>query len=194
MRHAAVVKELTDVYHGLACHIEAVTRDAVRDKCLRRAEEHFTAASRLHQCTERSVHVFISTTVKDWITSYFAEYEAAHKVASRHTMENASERNALTHRNEAECLNKYKCIIYVRNAEENNHRHNVFKSLMSIVVREHLKYKETFITDVIFFRECPGSSPTVNASLFIAKAYLANLYYTQRRYEEMCEECNHRRF
>ena len=43
-----LVEELTVVYRGLACHREAVIRDAVRDKCLRRAEEHFTAATRLH--------------------------------------------------------------------------------------------------------------------------------------------------
>ena len=32
--------------------------------------------------------------------------------------------------------------------------------------------------DVIFLKEWPGRSPTINTSWFIAKAYLANLYYT----------------
>ena len=33
-------------------------------------------------------------------------------------------------------------------------------------------------TNVEFLKEWPGQSPTVNISWFIAKAYLANLYYT----------------
>ena len=41
-----------------------------------------------------------------------------------------------------------------------------------------------------FYREWPGRSPTVNVSWFIAKAYLANLYYTQRHYEAALETCN----
>ena len=41
-----------------------------------------------------------------------------------------------------------------------------------------------------FYREWPGRSPTVNVSSFIAKAYLANLYYTQRHYEAALETCN----
>ena len=71
----ALVQELTDVYRGLACHREAVIRDAVRDKCLRRAEEHFTAATTLHQCTERAVRG-VTWTASEWIANYFAEYDA----------------------------------------------------------------------------------------------------------------------
>ena len=41
-----------------------------------------------------------------------------------------------------------------------------------------------------FYREWPGRSPSVNASWFIAKAYLANLYYTQRHYKAALETCN----
>ena len=41
-----------------------------------------------------------------------------------------------------------------------------------------------------FYREWPGVSPTVDVSWFIAKAYLANLHYTQRHYEAALETCN----
>jgi len=37
------------------------------------------------------------------------------------------------------------------------------------------------VEDVKFRKEWPGQSPTVNISWFIAKAYLANLYYTTHR-------------
>jgi len=36
-------------------------------------------------------------------------------------------------------------------------------------------------TDVQFYKRWPGRCPTVNISWFIAKAYLANLYYTTQR-------------
>jgi len=36
-------------------------------------------------------------------------------------------------------------------------------------------------TDAAFYKQWPGSSPTVNISWFIAKAYFANLYYTTAR-------------
>ena len=45
------------------------------------------------------------------------------------------------------------------------------------------------VRQVHFYREWPGRSPTVNVSWFIAKAYLANIYYTQRQYEATLETC-----
>ena len=125
----ALVQELTDVYRGLACHKEAVIGDAVRDKCLRQAEEHFTAATRLHQCTERVLRP-ITRTAWDSIASVFSPYDADHKFESKPAMKNATEQGALTSRNEAGCLKNYKCIVYRRYAEQNNCRHNVHTSAM----------------------------------------------------------------
>ena len=48
----------------------------------------------------------------------------------------------------------------------------------------------TFAVAVRFYRECPGRSPTVNVSWFIAKAYLTNLYYNQSHYKAAIETCN----
>jgi len=46
-------------------------------------------------------------------------------------------------------------------------------------------------TDVKFYQEWPGRSPTVNISWFIAKAYLANLYYaTQHDVSLTIQVCN----
>ena len=50
---AALVQELTDVYRGLASQREAVLCDASREKWLRRAEEHFSAATKLNEYTWR---------------------------------------------------------------------------------------------------------------------------------------------
>ena len=42
-----------------------------------------------------------------------------------------------------------------------------------------------------FYRSLPGHSPTVNASWFIAKAYLANLYYnTQSDHRATIDTCD----
>ena len=41
-----------------------------------------------------------------------------------------------------------------------------------------------------FHREWPGYSPTVNVSWFIAKAYLANLYYTNHDSKSAVETCD----
>ena len=43
---------------------------------------------------------------------------------------------------------------------------------------------------VRFYGDWPGFSPTVNASWFIAKAYLANLEFTQRNCKPSLEVCN----
>ena len=63
--------------------------------------------------------------------------------------------------------------------------------LIALIVSEmFVQLRATFAADVQFYRERPGHSPTVNASWFIAKAYLANLCYTQRYYDAAIETCN----
>ena len=45
----------------------------------------------------------------------------------------------------------------------------------------HVTYKispTAIVKENHYYRDWPGRSPTVNISWFIAKAYLANLYYT----------------
>ena len=78
--------------------------------------------------------------------------------------------------------------MYRRNAEENNRHRGVLSRAMTPVVYTRGTYGTTLIRVVSFFREWPGHSPRVNASWFIAKAYLANLYYTQRHYNQCLYE------
>ena len=87
-----------------------------------------------------------------------------------------------------------KCFVYRRNSEQNNYTHSAFTQATSLVVYLVLMGPAVRLTlnrDVRFYRELPGVNPTVTVSWFIAKAYLANFYYTQRHYKaaiEMCKE------
>ena len=74
--------------------------------------------------------------------------------------------------------------------KKKNSCHELLTHAMSLVVYKNRIYGTPHITDVSFYREQSSRSPTVNASWFIAKAYLANLYYTQRHYKAAIETCN----
>jgi len=50
-----------------------------------------------------------------------------------------------------------------------------------VVASRKIHIVGTGIGGVMFYKEWPGKSPTVNISWFIAKAYLANLYYRTQR-------------
>ena len=143
---------------------------------------------RLHQCTERALRV-VTHAARNWISTYYAQYDPHNDVASTRARKNATEQCALTGRIDAQYINKYKSATYRRNAEDNNSHLGVLTRTMSLVVYRHGTYGTTLIRDASFYRERPGRSPTVNVSWFIAKAYLANLFYTQRHYKQRLQFC-----
>jgi len=61
-------------------------------------------------------------------------------------------------------------------SEKTNESRNI-----SIAIYCVTKINTQIDTQVKFLKDWPGSCPTVNISWFIAKAYLANLYYTTQR-------------
>ena len=87
-----------------------------------------------------------------------------------------------------------KCVLYERyrnsSAEISGEvvKTEVYEAVSIIVCRTLRGNQE--LQEVHFYREWPGVSPTVNVSWFIAKAYLANLYYTQSHYKAALETCN----
>ena len=69
---------------------------------------------------------------------------------------------------------------------------------LDLILRKDISFSVHFIghwgagfVEICQYRNWPGSSPTVHISWFIAKAYLANFYYTTRRdYGKTIEICD----
>jgi len=97
--------------------------------------------------------------------------------ADRHNSVNGDdEQKCLLYSRLVETREKNKNITTIMNDDQSEKERNVslilyIKTNLAEVTRPYVKC----------FKEYPGWSPTVNISWFIAKAYLANLYYTTQR-------------
>jgi len=84
--------------------------------------------------------------------------------------------------------NEQKCLLYSRSVEKHEQtldNYNMKETIVedvNVIVVVHLVTKVNTLVnyDYMFLKQWPGISPTVNISWFIAKAYLANLYYTSQ--------------
>jgi len=84
--------------------------------------------------------------------------------------------------------NEQKYLLYSRSVEKHENNLDDYineksnKSRNVNIALYNISTMNTFIdTNLELYKEWPGHSPTVNISWFIAKAYLANLYYITQR-------------
>jgi len=103
---------------------------------------------------------------------------------------NTKHRSTADRHNSGNGRNEQKRLLYSRCVKEHENQLNkcYLSEAMShecrnvnITVKCTAHVKDNYHTNTIFFNAIHGMSPTVNISWFIAKAYLANLYYTTQR-------------
>jgi len=189
----ALYVELSDIYRGLYYQQMSVSCVNVSDEHIYflKSESHLLIAVNRCASGERDVLYKCSERFAIEMIKYFRPCDTEiFNGAIKHNVELNNERrstavrpNALTSCYQQKTLlycqfgGKYENHIDQKYSSENISESRPVKLLVS---RATLATVLTF-TDDRFYQEWPGRSPTVNISWFIAKAYLANLYYTTQR-------------
>jgi len=188
----ALYVELSDIYRGLLFQQKSVGCVKVSDKQMHflKSESHLLLAINLCKSSERDMIENCSVRFIECMISEYMPYDTNVTDESRgsinYHVELDNKRGSIAViQNSLNARNEQKCLLYCRFVIGDESKY--FSNFLSEKVREVRKvnfavYNATEINasnkiDVKFFKEWPGHSPTVNISWFIAKAYLANLYY-----------------
>ena len=190
-------EQMTDVYRGITCHAEAFANNVKNAKLksvlMHRAEKHFHKSAAMHQ---NQLSIFTNVAISDGIFhqiySLFILREShvsGSRVAKAATVNSDSDAmktagvEASARRSKIKLVSKL--LLYSRSTEQLqcvrpsriSHGYQTQHGHESLRVSRSLKGSSLSRVDV--FDWFPGRSPTVSVSWFIAKAYLANLYYAK---------------
>jgi len=182
----SVYVELADIYRGLCCQQKSVSCASESDKHIYfiQSERHMLLAVNLCESHERDVVDNYSIEFIRTMIGYFIpcgnEIEFNNHIDAKNSRRRSThhKQNSVIGRNEQKCL-LYSCSVQntkYKLDDNFNSKRDEDKSVNIAFISEigMIKYIE-------FYKKWPGQSTTVNISWFIAKAYLANLYYTTQR-------------
>jgi len=202
----SLYEELSDIYKGIHFHQMCVSGADVSDDRIYylKAKSHLLLAINLCESHERDV-IDISSLLsfKSIIAQFlFFDTDTSREASNDNVELNTKRGSTADKQNSLHGPDEQKLLLYHRSLakhkkrvdnectiEKTNRSRGVSIAVYilskfdtnsedKIAERNTSTYSET---DVKFYREWPGQSPTVNISWFIAKAYLANLYYTTQR-------------
>jgi len=206
----ALYIELSDIYRGLCFQKKSITSDSVSDKhmYLLKSENHLLLAISLCESPERDVIENFKYRLVETMTGDFRscglgvsceENDDENVQSNCPNVQNTKRKFSSDRQNSANGCNEHKCLLYSRSVEKHETEFdNIYllvKCIESSKSNSALNNERDVSTSkniVEFFKKWPGHSPTVNISWFIAKAYLANLYYTTERdvsdIEQTCDD------
>jgi len=186
----ALYVELSDIYRGLLFQQKSVSYfnnshkhiDLLKSKC------HLTSAVNLCESHERDncSEEFGASIMLKFMP---CDTDVSSATSNDNVEWNTKCRSTADRHNSVNGRNEQKCLLYSRSVEAVENKKTVTtlandyekqRNLSRIFVTK-TNVAGVTISDVQCGKECPGRSPTVNISWFIAKAYLANLYYTTQR-------------
>jgi len=186
----ALCTELPDIYRGLHFQQKSVSCGNERDQRVffLKSESHLLLAVNLCESHERSVMDMSSCEFDNSICSYFMRCDTyVSSGASNDSVElNTELRSTIDKKDSLNAGDEQKCLLHSRSVEklenqiaQNNCDERTEEGRSVNITVYHVTNINTQTkTHFEFYKDWPGQSPTVNISWFIAKAYLANLYYT----------------
>jgi len=191
----ALYIELSDIYRGLVYQQKSVTcfnmshkhMDLLKSKC------HLTSAVNLCKSHVRDVIDNCSEEFFTLVNSRFmpCDTDVCSGSSNDNVEWNTKHRSTTGRRKSVNDRNEHKCLLYSRLVETRENKQTV-TTLPNYDQNEKERsesiflYMKTNVEGVArshekLVKDWPGWSPTVNISWFIAKAYLANFYYTNQR-------------
>jgi len=189
----ALYVELSDIYMGLLFQQKSVTSFNISKKYtdLLKLQFHLTSAVNLFESHVRDVLDNCSEKFIASIASWFmpCDTDVSSGKSSDNIELNTNPRSSGDIQNSVNGRKEQKCLLYSRLMQrgENNQtvtshaKDDQIKRKINLSLFLYIKTNVEGVTRSSYVncvKECPGWSPTVNISWFIAKAYLANLYYT----------------
>jgi len=186
----ALYIELSDIYRGLRSHQKSINCIFVSDKFdyFVKSESHQLVAVNLCESHER----FLLNTCSNGFTKVMMEHfmmchtEVIDSHEQDHNNGEFSTNRISVRQNIFNGRKDQKYLLYSRSVENHEHKLDDYYMRENIIEDRNVNIAVSYVnevnthvnTDVTFHKQWPGMSPTVNISWFIAKAYLANLYYT----------------
>jgi len=189
----SVYEELSDIYKALCFQQKSVRCVSVSDKhaLFLKSEKHLLLALNLCEsnkrevtdnCSDKLLNLFIDSCIRE--TESSSEVCRPKDNVKLNTRPKRRSKNQTQNQNSFKGSTEKKRLLYSRSEEKHENTLNspcvsekVFEGRNEKVV----EYIATPLhTSVQSYKPWPGRSPTVNISWFIAKAYLANLYYTSK--------------